>query len=123
MFAALVLLSAWAMPTVAMDHHAMKDMAPLAHDTPSTAALKQANMAMHKGMDIKYSNDADRDFLRGMIAHHQGAVEMARVELKYGNDLRARRLANEIIRAQELEIKWMGWWLEELDRKAAGDPR
>jgi uncharacterized protein (DUF305 family) len=66
---------------------------------------------MHRDMDIRYSGNADRDFIAGMIAHHQGAIDMARVVLAYGSDPEVKRLANEIIAAQEKEISWMREWL------------
>lgn len=78
-----------------------------AAEAPSTAALRAANMKMHKDMDIAYSGDADVDFVRGMIPHHQGAVEMAKIELQYGKDARIRRLARDIVKAQEKEIALM----------------
>lgn len=83
--------------------------------TLSTREFEAANMTMHKGMDITYTGDADIDFLRGMIAHHQGAVDMARVQLKYGKNSQVRRLAQEIIRGQTLEIHWMETWLKQLE--------
>lgn len=49
--------------------------------------------------------------MRGMIAHHQGAIEMAKVELEYGKDETIRKLAEEIIKAQEGEIRMMKEWL------------
>ena len=70
----------------------------------STKAYEAANAKMHKDMAITYSGDADRDFLAGMIPHHQGAIDMARVVLRHGKDPEMKRLAESIIAAQEAEI-------------------
>ena len=67
---------------------------------------------MHKDMTIKYSGNADADFARGMIPHHQGAIDMAKVVLAHGKDPEIRKLAEEIIKAQETEIAWMKEWLK-----------
>ena len=79
-------------------------------ETPSTEAYRGAMMKMHQGMEIPYTGDADRDFVAGMIPHHQGAVDMARVELQYGKDPALRRLAQQIIASQQKEITFMRQW-------------
>lgn len=79
--------------------------------SPSTKAYEAANSAMHKDMNITYTGDADVDFVAGMIPHHQGAVDMARVQLKYGKDEDLRELAQRIITWQEAEIGFMSQWL------------
>ena len=82
------------------------------NEGPATMAFMEANMKMHADMEIEYTGDADVDFVRGMIAHHQGAIDMARVVLDHGDDPEVKKLAEEIIAAQEGEIKWMTEWLE-----------
>lgn len=105
------------------DHgsHTGHGTAANAADNASTRAFKAANASMHAGMDIIYTGDADVDFLRGMIAHHQGAVDMAQVVLDNGKNPQVRRLARDIIRAQNLEIKWMKEWLLQMDKNP--DPK
>jgi uncharacterized protein (DUF305 family) len=85
---------------------------------PATAAYEAANSKMHQEMAITFTGDADRDFLAGMIGHHQGAIDMSDVVLQYGKDAKVRKLAKAIIRAQKQEIEQMKIWLKELDRKA-----
>jgi uncharacterized protein (DUF305 family) len=82
--------------------------APAARNEPaSTREFRAANTAMHRAMDIRYSGNADRDFVAGMIPHHEGAIEMARIVLRHGTDPEVKRLAEEIIRAQQAEIAQM----------------
>ena len=82
-----------------------------AKDTAATKAYRAANIKMHEGMDLRFSNDADVDFIRGMIPHHQGAIDMAKVVLQYGKDEQTRKWANDIIREQAREIAEMQEWL------------
>ena len=80
------------------------------------AAYQGAMEAMHHDMSIKYTNNADIDFVRGMIPHHQGAVEMAKIQLKYGKDRELRKLSEEIIAAQKKEIEFMKKWQAKNDK-------
>jgi uncharacterized protein (DUF305 family) len=56
---------------------------------------------------VRYSGNADADFASMMIPHHEGAIEMSKVELQFGIDPRLRRLAQEIIVTQQSEIEVM----------------
>jgi hypothetical protein len=79
---------------------------------PASAAFEAANKKMHEGMDITFTGNTDIDFVRGMIPHHQGAVDMAKIVLAFGKDPQVRKLAEEIIKSQEGEIALMQDWLK-----------
>ena len=99
---------ALAAPAFAQQGHHQHSVAPgpqrAATEPPSTRDFQAANARMHRDMDIAFSGNADRDFAAGMIPHHQGAIEMARIQLRHGTDPEMRKLAEEIIQAQEAEI-------------------
>jgi uncharacterized protein (DUF305 family) len=74
--------------------------------------MRGSMTTMMKDMEsMKLSGDTDKDFARMMKIHHQGAVEMAQVELKNGKDEKLRTMAKKIIDAQQKEIKEFDDWL------------
>ncbi len=73
-------------------------------------ALDKMHMAMGA---IKQSGDSDVDFVRLMLPHHQAAIDMAKTQLLHGKDPQIRRLAQEIITDQQLEIQLMQRWLKQ----------
>ena len=79
---------------------------------PSSLAFHGINQKMHEGMSIAFTGNTDVDFVNGMIPHHQGAVDMAKVVLAFGKDPEIRKLAEAIIQAQESEIATMRAWLK-----------
>lgn len=81
-------------------------------DTPATQGYRQANETMHKNMNIAFSGNADIDFVRGMVPHHQGAIDMAKVALQHAKDEQIRKWAQDVIREQEREIAEMQTWLK-----------
>jgi uncharacterized protein (DUF305 family) len=80
-------------------------------DAPSTRAYQKVMDAMMAGMMVPFTGNADIDFIKGMVPHHQGAVDNARIVLQYGTDPEVRKFAESVIAAQEAEIIWMNEWL------------
>ena len=83
---------------------------------PNTQVMQQAYTAgmqdMHDDMMTGIANPIpDMAFARGMLPHHRGAVDMAMVQLQYGTDKEMRKLAQDIIDAQQPEIIWLQEWI------------
>jgi len=74
------------------------------------ASMDKIHIAMEA---VKRSGDSDVDFVRLMLPHHQAAIDMAKTQLLYGRDPQMRRLAQEIITDQQLEIELMQRWLKQ----------
>ena len=76
-------------------------------DGPFWADNQAAMTKMMADMDVRPTGDVDADFVAMMIPHHQGAIDMARAQLRYGTNEQVRRLAQEIIVTQQEEIAAM----------------
>ena len=74
------------------------------------ASMEKMRVAMGA---VQRSGNSDVDFLRLMLPHHQAAIDMAKTQLLYGKDAQMRRLAQEIITDQQLEIELMQHWLKQ----------
>jgi uncharacterized protein (DUF305 family) len=95
----------------------------MGHEMPAmtdTSGMTDVQKAFMEGMDKMHpamaagvmAEDPDVAFVCGMIPHHQGAIDMAKVDLQYGKDPWTRELAQKIIAAQTQEIAEMTKWLE-----------
>lgn len=88
-------------------HGAMPGMAMGGGGSPFAGVMA----TMQKSMTVPSTGDIDVDFVRGMIPHHQAAIDMAKIELEKGSDPEIRAMAQAIIGAQEKEIAEMQAWL------------
>jgi uncharacterized protein (DUF305 family) len=95
---------------VALISPAAAQMTHSGHDAPPDL-YSEAMTTMHEEMMIPPTGDADVDFIRSMIVHHEGAVAMAQIVLDHGSDPQVRKLAQDILEAQQKEIGWMQDWL------------
>lgn len=134
---AAALLLAFATPALAQqDHSAHGAAAPAASRLPAIClanapqaaapmamrnaeAASEAHTELMAGMDAMNADmmaggtatDIDVAFVCSMIPHHQGAIDMAKAELKHGDDPWAKQMAQAVITAQEKEIADMLAWL------------
>jgi uncharacterized protein (DUF305 family) len=97
-----------------MDHSAMAS----ADAAPSTKGYEAAMAGMMKGMMVPPTGKPDLDFMQGMIPHHQGAIDMAKVVLQFGKDEEVKAFAEKVVKAQEGEIAFMNGWLTKIDKNA-----
>ena len=103
----------------AHDAHPHTPTAGTAGNDTFSSMMDEAMRRMDAGMNVAPTGDPDRDFARMMIPHHQGAVDMALAELRFGKDERLRRLAQGIIVEQRQEIAVMQSILDAPPPKAA----
>lgn len=96
--------------------------ASVARTDEFASAMDTAMAQMHDSMMSEYTGIPDRDFAAMMIAHHQGAVDMAEIELRFGKDERLRRLAQGIIVEQRQEIAVMRGILDADQTLPSRDP-
>ncbi len=87
---------------------AMMKMGKSAADKEMMGAMMRMHQSM---MSMKMTGNPDKDFMMMMIPHHRAAIDMAKVELKYGKGARVKGLARAIISAQQNEISEMSKWL------------
>lgn len=92
-------------------HPAPTGGAEHAQHMPAGMAYMAGMEKMNADMNAAMTGDPDRDFVTMMIPHHQGAIDMARVQLEHGKDAELHKLSEGIIKAQESEIAFMKDWL------------
>ena len=105
----LRLLAAFAAPPLAFAHeaHPPAQQAATSDESAFLAENEAAMSKMMSAMEAKPTGDIDRDFVAMMVPHHQGAIDMAVLQLRYGKNEQLRRIAQEIIVGQMQEIAAM----------------
>ena len=109
-FGVRLLVAFAAPPSFAAFAHEAHPPAQQAATSDESAFLAENEAAMTKmmsAMEAKPTGDIDRDFVAMMAPHHQGAIDMAVLELRYGKNEQLRRIAQEIIVSQTQEIAAM----------------
>jgi uncharacterized protein (DUF305 family) len=115
-FLAALVMFALLSPAQSAGAEDMKGMTMKPATSPADKAFAASMTTMMNGMHGKTTGKPDADFVLMMIPHHQGAIDMAKVELQYGSDPELRQLATDIVAAQEKEIAQMKTWLEKNGR-------
>jgi uncharacterized protein (DUF305 family) len=106
---AFVLLTLFTYSYAANDHDS--------HKLDPNVPFKKAMDKMHKGMNVKSTENIDLDFLKGMIPHHQGAIDMSEELIKKTKDPELKAFAEKIIKDQKAEIKQMQEMLKKKEKK------
>lgn len=88
-------------------------MQPKGDTGPASQALNGIIARMQGEMTLPFSGNADVDFVRRMISHDQGAVDMAKVVLAFGKEEKVKKIAEEVIRTNEADIAKMRTWLKQ----------
>ncbi|MEA9390231.1 DUF305 domain-containing protein [Acerihabitans sp. TG2] len=109
----LLFAAALLSPLVALAADQNTQMSNQGSMSPATQEYMSGMQSMHDNMMAGVmSSNPDVAFAKGMTAHHQGAIDMAKTELKYGKDPEMRKLAKDIIKAQQPEIDQMQMWVK-----------
>jgi uncharacterized protein (DUF305 family) len=95
-----------------MDHSKMA----MGGSADANKGYETAMASMMTGMMQPFSGKADLDFAKGMVPHHQGAIDMAKVVLQFGKDAEIKKLAEGVVKAQEGEIAALNAWLGKVDQ-------
>ena len=88
-------------------------MQPKGDTGPASQALNGIIARMQGEMTLPFSGNADVDFVRRMISHDQGAVDMAKVVLAFGKEEKVKKIAEDVIRTNEADIAKMQTWLKQ----------